>query len=146
MEQKKFRYIKKPSWSGEEGPLYEAPEINEVLRVLFDEETTGVKQLSAWETTFPPGWELPLHTHPAPVEEFLYVLRGRGIERVADEEREVGPGSAVFIPPDVPHGLRNTGDEMIVLLVVVSPPGIIEKSLYVKPLKRVTPVWEKEYL
>ena len=107
---------------------------------------TGVKQMSIWETSFPPGWELPLYTHPRPVEEFLYVLKGKGIERVGDEEKEVGPGMAVFIPPEVEHGLRNTGDKMMVLLVVVSPPGIVEKNLYIKKLKKVAQVWEKEYL
>jgi quercetin dioxygenase-like cupin family protein len=85
VEKKKFKYIKQPSWFGEEGPLYEAPEIKEVLRVLFDQQTTGVKQMGIWETSFPPGWELPLYTHPRPVEEFLYVLKGKGIERVGDE-------------------------------------------------------------
>jgi hypothetical protein len=45
----------------------------------------------------------------------------------------------------VEHGLRNIGDEIMILLVVVSPPGGVEKNLYINPLKRVTQVWEKEY-
>ena len=145
MKAQPFKYIKKPSWFGDEGPLYEAPELKEVLRVLFDEQTTGVKQMSIWETSFPPGTELPLHTHPHPVEEFLYILRGKGVERVGKEEREIGSGTAIFIPPEVEHGLRNTGDEIMILLVVVSPPGVVEKNLYVNPLKKVTQVWQKEY-
>jgi hypothetical protein len=40
----------------------------------------------------------------------------------------------------------NIGDEMLILLVVVSPPGIVEKKLYLKKLKKVTRVWEKEYV
>jgi hypothetical protein len=43
------------------------------------------------------------------------------------------------------HGLRNTGDEFMILQVAVSPPGVVEKYLYINPLKRVTQVWEKEY-
>jgi hypothetical protein len=33
----------------------------------------------------------------------------------------------------------------MILLVVVSPPGVVEKNLYINPLKRVIQVWEKEY-
>ena len=99
--------------------------MNETLRVLFDQKTNDVKQLSVWETTFPPGAGIPLHKHPHPVEALLYVLRVRGIETVGDELREVGPGTAIFIPPEVEHRIENTGDEMLVVLVVVSPPGIV---------------------
>jgi quercetin dioxygenase-like cupin family protein len=140
-----YRYIKKPSWFGDEGPLYEHQGLNETLRVLFDQETSAVRQLSAWETTIPPGCGLPMHKHPHPVEELLYVLRGRGIETVGDEQREVGPGTAIFIPPEVEHRIENTGDEMLLLLVVVSPPGIVEKSLFQKKVKKAVQVWQKEY-
>ena len=87
----KYRYIKKPSWLGDEGPLYEHEGFNETLRVLCDRETHDVKQISIWETTFPPGAGIQLHKHPHPVEELLYVMRGKGIETVGDEQREVGP-------------------------------------------------------
>ena len=142
---KTYKYIKKPSWLGDEGPLYEHTGLNETLRVLFDERTNAVKQMSVWETTIPPGIGLPLHKHPRPVEELIYVLRGKGIETVADEQREVGPGTAIFIPPEVEHRIENTGDEMLVLLVVVSPPGIVEENLFQKRVKKATQVWHKEY-
>ena len=145
MKNEKFKYIKQPSWFGDEGPIYEHEELNEVLRVLFDQNTSDVKQMSVWETTFPPGVGIPLHKHPHPVEELLYILRGKGLETVGDEQREVGPGSAVLIPPEVEHRIVNIGDEMLVLLVVVSPPGIVEKDLFQKKLKKATQVWEKEY-
>ena len=141
----KYRYIKKPSWLGDEGPLYEHEGLNETLRVLFDQKTNDVKQISVWETTFPPGAGIPLHKHPYPVEELLYVLRGKGIETVGDEQREVEPGTAIFIPPEVEHRIENTGDEMLVLLVVVSPPGIVEENLFQKRVKKATQVWQKEY-
>jgi len=141
----KYRYIKKPSWLGDEGPLYEHVGLNETLRVLFDQKTNGVKQMSVWETTFPPGTGIPLHKHPHPVEELLYVLRGKGVETVGDEQREVEPGTAIFIPPEVEHRIENTGDEMLVLLVVVSPPGIVEKNLFQKKVKRAIQIWQKEY-
>jgi quercetin dioxygenase-like cupin family protein len=146
---KTYKYIKKPSWLGDEGPLYEHEGLNETLRVLFDQKTNEVKQISVWETTIPPGVGLPLHKHPHPVEELLYVLRGKGIEKgietVGDEQREVGPGTAIFIPPEVEHRIENTGDEMLMLLVVVSPPGMVEENLFQKKIKKATQVWQKEY-
>ena len=142
---KTYKYIKKPSWFGDEGPLYEHEGLNETLRVLFDRKTNDVKQISVWETTIPPGVGLPLHKHSHPVEELLYVLRGKGIETVGDEQRKVGPGTAIFIPPEVEHRIENTGDEMLMLLVVVSPPGIVEENLFQKKIKKATQVWQKEY-
>ena len=145
MPAQKYKYIKKPSWFGDEGPIYEHTGLNETLRVLFDQQTNGVNQMSVWETTFPPGVGIPLHKHPYPVEELLYVLKGTGLETVGDEQREVGPGSAVFVPPEVEHNIVNTGDEMLMLLVVVSPPGIVEEHLFEKRVKKATQVWKKEY-
>jgi len=72
-------------------------------------------------------------------------LRGKGIETVGDEQREVGPGCAIFVPPEVEHDIVNTGDEMFMLLVVFSPPGIVEKELYQKKLKKITQIWKKKY-
>jgi quercetin dioxygenase-like cupin family protein len=145
MERREYAYIKKPSWNGDETTIYENVDLHETLRVLFDRTTNQTKQMSVWETTFPPGSGIPLHRHPYPVEELLYVLRGKGVETVRSEEREVGPGTAIFIPPEVDHKLVNTGDEMLMLLVVVSPPGIVEKDLFQTRLKRAVQVWKKEY-
>ena len=145
MGKKEFKYIKKPSWLGDEGPLYEHKGLNETLRVLFDQQTNGVKQMSIWETAFPPGTSIPLHKHPHPVEEFLYVLQGRAMETVGDEKREIGPGSAVFIPPEVEHKFDNLGDEMLILLVVVSPPGVVEENLYETQVKSAKQSWDIEY-
>lgn len=43
---------------------------------------------------------------------------------MGDEMREVGEGWTVWAPADVPHGVRNTGDRRLVLLVGIVPaPG-----------------------
>ena len=48
------------------------------------------------------------HSHPT--HEFYYILAGRGVMKIADEEREVGQGDLVYIPPDVVHSLRPATD------------------------------------
>ena len=57
------------------------------------------------------GAEVNPHSHPT--HEFYYVTSGRGIMRIGDEEREIGQGDLVHIPPDAVHSLRPTGDEPI---------------------------------
>jgi quercetin dioxygenase-like cupin family protein len=44
------------------------------------------------------------HSHPT--HEFYYVTSGRGIMVIAGEEREIGQGDLVHIPPDAVHSLR----------------------------------------
>jgi quercetin dioxygenase-like cupin family protein len=48
------------------------------------------------------------HSHPT--HEFYYVLRGRGIMTIADEERQIAQGDLVHIPPDAVHSLRPISD------------------------------------
>jgi quercetin dioxygenase-like cupin family protein len=48
------------------------------------------------------------HSHPT--HEFYYVLRGRGTMTIGDEERLIGQGDLVHIPPDVVHSLRPVTD------------------------------------
>ena len=44
------------------------------------------------------------HSHPT--HEFYYVTSGRGLMTIGDEEREIGQGDLVHIPPDAVHSLR----------------------------------------
>lgn len=51
-------------------------------------------------------------------EEFLYILEGRAMASLGDEEREVGPGDFMgFTAPSVPHKLHNPFDEDVVYLM-----------------------------
>ena len=62
------------------------------------------------------GGEVFPHTHPT--HEFYFVMSGRGVMTVADEERDVAPGDLVYIPPDTMHSLRPTGDGADPLLLL----------------------------
>ena len=50
------------------------------------------------------GGEVNPHSHPT--HEFYYVTAGRGIMVIEGEEREIGQGDLVHIPPDAVHSLR----------------------------------------
>jgi quercetin dioxygenase-like cupin family protein len=49
------------------------------------------------------GGQVDPHTHPT--HEYYYVLYGRGRMIVGDEEREIGQGDLVYIPPNLVHSL-----------------------------------------
>ena len=62
----------------------------------------------------PPGERLLSHHHGA--EETYYILQGRGRMEIDDRAADVGPGCAVYIPPDARHALRCTGAEPLLLV------------------------------
>ena len=70
-----------------------------------------------------PGAKFPANAHPD-IGQFYIILRGRARVTVADETREVGPGSAVLIPRNTRHFLENpTAEEVEYFCVDVFPDG-----------------------
>ena len=67
-----------------------------------------------------PGVEQRVHTHEGQ-DKFYHVLEGRGEFTVGDEVREAGVGHTVWAPSEVLHGVRNRGEERLVLLVGIAP-------------------------
>jgi mannose-6-phosphate isomerase-like protein (cupin superfamily) len=57
--------------------------------------------VSEWEVAG--GGLVDPHEHPT--HEFYYIISGRGIMKIADEEREVGQGDLIRIPPDTVHSI-----------------------------------------
>jgi len=41
------------------------------------------------------------------------VMRGEGTMIIGDEQRVVGPGDLIYIPPDAVHSLETIGDDPI---------------------------------
>ncbi len=71
-----------------------------------------------------PGGGIPKHAH---VNEEAYIcLQGRVEMTVGDETQVLEPVSAVLIPSNVPHALRNLADGESVILFVYSPAGLVD--------------------
>jgi quercetin dioxygenase-like cupin family protein len=51
-----------------------------------------------------PGGQVDPHSHPT--HEFYFVTSGNGVMTIDGEDREVGPGDLIYIPPDLVHSLR----------------------------------------
>lgn len=76
-------------------------------------ERTGVN----W-TRVPAGKEAFVHHAHHREEEWVYVLAGRGIAEIGDDEHEIGPGDFLgYRAPGVSHHLRNPFDEDLICLM-----------------------------
>lgn len=71
-----------------------------------------------------PGGSIPAHGHRN--EETYTFLTGTGEMTVGSETRIVKAVSTVYIPPDIPHALVNTGSEEMIMMFVYSPAGLVD--------------------
>jgi quercetin dioxygenase-like cupin family protein len=92
----------------------------EPLTFLVTGENT--KHTSMFEWTVPAGFSTGLHVHRIQ-EETFYVLEGECAWQIGDQQICARPGTYVFIPPGVPHNIRNATDKSAKLIMTVSPPG-----------------------
>ncbi len=66
---------------------------------------------------FQPG--AVFHTHQHPFEHEIFVLEGEGVAEGPHGEVAMRPGVALYIPPDEPHGYRNTGAGVLRFICVI---------------------------
>jgi quercetin dioxygenase-like cupin family protein len=77
------------------------------FRTIFGGPTTETDFTAGVGELEPGGW-LGHHRHdPA---EIYYVLSGEGVLTIDGEDHPVSAGSAVHIPGNAEHAIRNTGD------------------------------------
>lgn len=79
---------------------------------------TGLKRTGVSLAKIPPGKESFIYHSHDREEEWTYIISGRGIAEIDDEEFEVGAGDFMGFPtPSVAHHLRNPFDEELVYLM-----------------------------
>ncbi len=71
-----------------------------------------------------PGGGIPRHAHHN--EELYLCLQGRVEMAVGEETRIMEPYTAVYIPSNVPHSLRNVAEGESVILFIYSPAGLVD--------------------
>jgi len=69
---------------------------------------------------FEPGQEHPLHAHEG-MDKVYHVLQGRGLFLLDAQEVAMNAGTMLVAPEGVPHGIRNTGGERLLVLVILAP-------------------------
>jgi mannose-6-phosphate isomerase-like protein (cupin superfamily) len=103
---------------GDEGERLSFAGVTIVVRVT-SEASGGA--FSLFEEV-PPLLDTPLHVH-RDQDELFYVLEGKHVYRVGDEEYAVGPGGLVFAPRGIPHSQRRVVSGEGRQLVVTTPGG-----------------------
>ncbi len=87
---------------------------NVSVRTLYDTE-----HAQAIHIELNPGEALKKHMTPTDV--FFYVLEGKGIVEIGDEQQEVRKDMLIESPAKIPHRLLNPGEGIFRVLVVKAP-------------------------
>jgi len=69
---------------------------------------------------FEPGQEHRLHAH-AGLDKVYHVLAGSGLFLLDGREAAMTAGDLLIAPAEVPHGIRNTGSERLLVLAILAP-------------------------
>jgi quercetin dioxygenase-like cupin family protein len=72
---------------------------------------------------FEPGQSQKMHVHGGS-DKFYLVISGKASMIVGDETREVGAGTVVWAPADVPHGVERALERTIMLVAMGPPPSV----------------------
>lgn len=83
-------------------------------------ESEGAPNFAMRLIEFEPGAVFETHQHP--YEHEIFVVEGEGVAHTPDGQEEMHPGVALYVPPDEPHGYRNTGDEALRFICVIPYP------------------------
>jgi mannose-6-phosphate isomerase-like protein (cupin superfamily) len=110
--------------------------VQDGLPIYYDEETSPVSAVRVVHPTnpkapsvnhsivmlyVPPHAEMSLHSHET--EETYVIISGSGTMYRNGGNQEVGVGHFIFMPPWCDHGIKNTGTEMLTVLLATSPPN-----------------------
>jgi len=86
------------------------------FRVLLSSGLT----ITQFAGLIPPG-RAPEHQHA--YDEVVHVLTGRGVVHLRTGDTPIEPGTAIYLPPQAPHCLENTGQDSLRVLGVFHPAG-----------------------
>lgn len=75
---------------------------------------------------FEPGQSQKVHLH-AGSDKFYLILSGKARMIVGTETREVGEGTVVWAPADLPHGVAEAIERTVMLVAIAPPPGTVTR-------------------
>ena len=91
-----------------------------LMRATGDTTNGAFGLMEQW--MMPPGFASPYHTHHLEDEAF-YVLEGEVAFVFDGKWSKAGPGTYVFGPREIPHGLKVVGNAPVRMLILCAPAG-----------------------
>ena len=98
---------------------------------LFEGAKRGGAGVSMFIVRTPPGGGVDLHVHP--YHETFLILEGEGRWTAGDDVVELRPNQMLVVPPETPHGFRNTGDGPLLVVSVHEAPTLDQTFLGEEP-------------
>jgi quercetin dioxygenase-like cupin family protein len=80
------------------------------------------RQLFVGLNCFEPGQSQKTHVHTG-ADKFYLVVSGKARITVGNETEEVGAGTIVWAPADIPHGVERALERTIMLVGMAPPPA-----------------------
>ena len=100
---------------------WELPSDNQTVALIAPELGFDIHTLQLSLRVIPPGYrDTTFHSHGEAVH---YFLSGVGRQTVGQDELSVSGEDLVFVPAGVPHGIHNTGGQVMRVLVAEQMPG-----------------------
>lgn len=62
-----------------------------------------------------------LKPHKTPVDVFFYVLEGKGVVLIGDEEKDVEIDCVIHSPANIVHSWKNESNDLLRIMVVKTP-------------------------
>jgi quercetin dioxygenase-like cupin family protein len=93
--------------------------------------STGATSSGSSVLEVQPGCKLPQHTDSA--EETIVVLCGLAEVQLDGETARVPAGGLALVPKDVPHEVRNAGDDVLRFAAVYAEPDVV--TTYREPVQ-----------
>jgi quercetin dioxygenase-like cupin family protein len=91
-------------------------------RIAFDAASARDDAASLVALTLEPGAELPAHVHDG-ASEYVYVIEGKGVLRVDDQDLPIAAGDAFQIPSGIEHGFRADPGGQVKAVQFYTPAG-----------------------
>ena len=107
--------------NADEGETYFVRE-NTPITIKVSKQADGVDSVSICTEEIPLSGGIPIHKH-LNNDELFFFHKGNGTFILDEQEFAVSEGSSAFVPRGVWHGLKNTGNELLVFTFGFSPAG-----------------------
>jgi len=87
--------------------------------MLIGRKNVKDTNISIQISNIPVNSEQPIHNHEP--EQCYYIIRGKGLMIIENEQEYVNTGDAIYIPSNKKHGIKNIGTESLEYLTANAP-------------------------